>query len=57
MTRTLTGATKGAAVRAAWDGYGEDGRRTAGTYTWRMTARPRHDQGPAPAVTGTVAVN
>ncbi|MFC8245558.1 FlgD immunoglobulin-like domain containing protein [Streptomyces chartreusis] len=57
VVRTLTGATKGAAVRAAWDGHGEDGRRTAGTYTWKLTAQPRDDQGPALTVTGTVAVN
>lgn len=57
VVRTLTGATKGAAVRAAWDGYGEDGRRTAGTYTWKLTAQPRDAQGPALTVTGTVAVN
>ncbi|WP_143054233.1 hypothetical protein [Streptomyces sp. KS_5] len=57
VVRTLTGAAKGAALRAAWDGYGEDGRRISGTYTWKLTAQPRDDQGPALTVTGTVVVN
>ncbi|WP_187284321.1 hypothetical protein [Streptomyces sp. uw30] len=55
--RTLTGSTQGAAVRAAWDGFGDDGRRITGTYTWKLTAEPRDDQGPAVTVTGTTAVN
>ncbi|MFE5817197.1 FlgD immunoglobulin-like domain containing protein [Streptomyces sp. NPDC056479] len=55
--RTLTGSTKGAAVRAAWDGYGEDGRRINGTYTWKLTAQPRDDEGPALTATGTTTVN
>ncbi|MER5937309.1 FlgD immunoglobulin-like domain containing protein [Streptomyces sp. NPDC001928] len=57
VVRTLTGATKGAAVRAAWDGYRDDGHRIAGTYTWKLTAQPRDDQGPALTVTGAITVN
>lgn len=55
--RTLTGSTQGAAVRAAWDGYGDDGRRITGTCTWKLTSQPRDDQGPAVTVTGTTTVN
>ncbi|MFJ7074535.1 hypothetical protein [Streptomyces sp. NPDC098781] len=55
--RTLTGGTKGAAARPSWDGYGEDGRRISGTYSWKLTAQPRDDEGPALTVTGTTTVN
>ncbi|MGI5378453.1 hypothetical protein ACQEV2_30215 [Streptomyces sp. CA-251387] len=55
--RTLTGSTKGAAVRAAWDGSWDDGRRVAGTYTWKLTAEPRDNEGPALTATGTTTVN
>ncbi|MDF3144974.1 MULTISPECIES: FlgD immunoglobulin-like domain containing protein [unclassified Streptomyces] len=57
VIRTLTGSTKGAAVRAAWDGYGDDGRRVTGTYTWKLTAEPRDNEGPALTTTGTTTVN
>ncbi|WP_405589524.1 hypothetical protein [Streptomyces sp. NBC_01092] len=57
VIRTLTGSTQGAAVRAAWDGYGDDGRRITGAYTWKLTAEPRDNQGPAVTVTGTTTVN
>ncbi|MFJ8632923.1 hypothetical protein [Streptomyces sp. NPDC093568] len=57
VIRTLTGSTKGAAVRAAWDGHGEDGRRITGTYTWKLAAQPRDEVGPALTVTGTTTVN
>lgn len=57
VVRTLTGSTKGAAVRTAWDGYGDDGRRIAGTYTWKLTAEPRDGEGPALTATGTTTVN
>ncbi|MFJ8538415.1 hypothetical protein [Streptomyces sp. NPDC093591] len=57
VVRILTGSTKGAAVRAAWDGYWGDGRRVSGTYTWKLTAEPRDNEGPALAATGTTAVN
>lgn len=57
VVRSLTGSTKGAAVRAAWDGYGADGRRVTGTYTWKLTAEPRDEVGPALTVTGTTTVN
>ncbi|MCZ4608810.1 hypothetical protein O3S80_34655 [Streptomyces sp. Lzd4kr] len=56
--RTLTGSTQGAAVRPAWDAYGEDGRRVvSGTYTWKLAAQPRDAEGPALTVTGTTTVN
>lgn len=58
VVRTLTGSTQGAAVRPAWDAYGEDGRRViSGTYAWKLTARPRDADGPALTVTGTTTVN
>lgn len=57
VVRTLTGSTKGAAVRAAWDGYWGDGRRVSGTYTWKLTAEPRDNEGPALTATGTTTVN
>ncbi|MDQ0932947.1 FlgD immunoglobulin-like domain containing protein [Streptomyces turgidiscabies] len=55
--RTLTGSTKGAAVRASWDGQWSDGRRVSGTYTWKLTAEPGDTQGPALNITGTTTVN
>ncbi|WP_128435136.1 hypothetical protein [Streptomyces cyaneus] len=57
VVRTLTGSTKGAAVRAAWDGYWGDGRRVTGTYTWKLTAEPRDNAGSALTTTGTTTVN
>ncbi|WP_394428108.1 FlgD immunoglobulin-like domain containing protein [Streptomyces sp. SGAir0957] len=58
VVRTLTGATAAAAVRASWDGAGDDGRRVAsGTYTWDLTAEPRDGQGAALSVSGTTKVN
>ncbi|MFG2132036.1 FlgD immunoglobulin-like domain containing protein [Streptomyces sp. NPDC048751] len=57
VVRTVTGSTKGAAVRPTWDGYGDDGRRVTGTYTWKLTAEPRDNEGPALTATGTTTVN
>ncbi|MEU8989775.1 hypothetical protein AB0C98_25640 [Streptomyces sp. NPDC048558] len=57
VVRSLTGSTKGAAVRAAWYGYGADGRRVTGTCTWKLTAEPRDEVGPALTATGTTTVN
>ncbi|KUL26080.1 hypothetical protein [Streptomyces regalis] len=57
VVRALTGSTKGAAIRAAWDGYWGDGRRVIGTYTWKLTAEPRDNEGPALTTTDTTTVN
>ncbi|MEU4616099.1 FlgD immunoglobulin-like domain containing protein [Streptomyces umbrinus] len=57
VVRNLTGDSKAAAVRASWDGRWGDGNRAAGTYTWRLTAKPRDGQGPDLALTGTTTVN
>ncbi|MFE2260864.1 hypothetical protein [Streptomyces griseosporeus] len=57
VARTLTGASADAAVRASWDGLWSDGRRVTGSYTWKLTARPRDGQGPDLTVTGTTSVN
>ncbi|MGW7046043.1 FlgD immunoglobulin-like domain containing protein [Streptomyces avermitilis] len=57
VVRTLTGSSTAAAVRAAWNGQGDDGRRAAGLYTWKLTAEPRDAQGPGLTLTGTTAVN
>ncbi|MFB6844186.1 hypothetical protein ACFCXS_04865 [Streptomyces sp. NPDC056373] len=51
--RTLTGASTGAAVRPAWDGTTGTGGTT---YTWKLTAHPRDDQGPDLALTGTMTL-
>ncbi|MFI0240272.1 FlgD immunoglobulin-like domain containing protein [Streptomyces sp. NPDC016845] len=58
VVRTLTGATTAAAVRASWNGAGDNGRRVApGTYTWRLTAEPRDGQGAALSASGTTTVS
>ncbi|MEU3982158.1 hypothetical protein AB0F77_18980 [Streptomyces sp. NPDC026672] len=54
--RTLTGNSTAAAVRPSWDGYRQDGTRSAGTYTWTLTAEPRDGQGPDLTLTGTTTV-
>jgi hypothetical protein len=57
VVRTLGGASTAAAVRASWNGLWGDGRRVAGTYTWKLTAEPRDGHGPGLALTGTTTVN
>ncbi|MFF5980096.1 FlgD immunoglobulin-like domain containing protein [Streptomyces olindensis] len=57
VLRTLTGASTGAAVRPAWDGTTDSGAGvTGGTYTWKLTARPRDDQGPDLTLSGTMTL-
>ncbi|MFI6279415.1 FlgD immunoglobulin-like domain containing protein [Streptomyces sp. NPDC050988] len=57
VVRELAGDSRAAAVRASWDGRWGDGNRVAGTYTWRLTAKPRDGQGPDLVTTGTTTVN
>ncbi|MFI7387319.1 FlgD immunoglobulin-like domain containing protein [Streptomyces sp. NPDC049813] len=58
VVRTLTGSATAAAVRASWDGLGENGRRVArGTYTWQLTGTPRDGTGPDLSVSGTTTVD
>ncbi|MFI6209583.1 FlgD immunoglobulin-like domain containing protein [Streptomyces sp. NPDC051041] len=57
VVRTLDGVSTAAAVRASWDGLWDNGRRVAGTYTWRLTAQPRDGHGPGLTLTGTTTVN
>ncbi|MFD5034459.1 FlgD immunoglobulin-like domain containing protein [Streptomyces sp. NPDC058405] len=58
LVRTLTGATTGAAVRAAWDGANTAGGRPArGTFTWKLVAQPRDGSGADLVATGTTATN
>ncbi|CAL9294790.1 FlgD immunoglobulin-like domain containing protein [Streptomyces sp. SudanB52_2052] len=57
VLRTLTGASTGAAVRPAWDGTTDSGAGvTGGTYTWKLTAHPRDDQGPDLTLSGTMTL-
>ncbi|MET9811910.1 hypothetical protein [Streptomyces sp. NPDC006355] len=57
VLRTLTGASTGAAVRPAWDGTTDNGGGvTGGTYTWKLTAHPRDDQGPDLTLSGTMTL-
>lgn len=57
VVRTLTGASTGAAVRPAWDGITDNGGgATGGTYTWKLTAHPRDDQGPDLTLSGTMTL-
>ncbi|MEU6343412.1 hypothetical protein ABZ883_21015 [Streptomyces sp. NPDC046977] len=57
VVRTLTGTSTAAAVRASWDGNRDDGTRLRGTYTWKLTAKPRDGQGPDLTLTGTTTVS
>ncbi|MFC9128668.1 FlgD immunoglobulin-like domain containing protein [Streptomyces sp. NPDC057099] len=53
--RTLTGTSTGAAVRPAWDGTTASGAGApSGGYTWKLTARPRDNQGPDLTLSGTM---
>ncbi|GGX21620.1 hypothetical protein [Streptomyces lomondensis] len=56
VVRTLTGASTGAAVRPAWDGTTDNGGPAGGTYTWKLTAHPRDDQGPDLTLSGTMTL-
>ncbi|MFD4599686.1 FlgD immunoglobulin-like domain containing protein [Streptomyces sp. NPDC058464] len=57
VRRTLTGAATGAAVRPAWDGTTDSGAAApTGTYTWKLTARPRDGQGRTLTLTGTITL-
>ncbi|MFG2477833.1 FlgD immunoglobulin-like domain containing protein [Streptomyces fagopyri] len=58
VVRTLTGTSTAAAVRASWDGATTaGGRAPRGSYTWKLTAAPRDDEGPDLLLTGTTTVN
>ncbi|QFZ74079.1 hypothetical protein GFH48_13210 [Streptomyces fagopyri] len=58
VVRTLTGTSTAAAVRASWDGATTaGGRAPRGTYTWKLTAAPRDDEGPGLLLTGTTTVD
>jgi hypothetical protein len=58
VVRTLTGTSTAAAVRASWDGATTAGSRAPrGTYTWKLTAAPRDDEGPDLLLTGTTTVD